>query len=189
MNMKRNTHRMVVTAILLAMAAVLSLIKVYKLPLGGSITLLSMLPVAMISIEYGVKWGLSAGFLYSLIQISLDLGDVMAWGLTPMVFVGALVFDYFLAFTSIGISGIFRKKGVAGICLGIGLGLGLRFICHFISGTILFASWCPEGWNAALYSICYNGSYMLPEMIFTMIAASVMFKLPQINKVMSGDAV
>lgn len=186
--MKKNTHRMVVTAILLALGGVLSLIKVYQLPMGGSITLLSMLPVAMISIEYGVKWGLAAGFLYSLIQIALDLGGVMAWGLTPAVFAGTLVFDYFLAFTAIGISGLFRRKGVAGICLGIGLGLAIRFACHFISGTILFANWCPEGWNVALYSVCYNGSFMLPEMLFTMIAASILFKMPQINRIMTGDA-
>lgn len=181
-----NIKRMVITAIFIALATVLSLIKVYELPLGGSITLLSMLPIAMLSIEYGVKWGFVSAFLFSLIQLALGIGEVMSWGLTPLVLVGSILFDYIFAFTAIGISGIFRKKGITGICLGIALGLAIRFVSHFISGSFLFASWCPEGWNPYIYSICYNGSYMLPEMIFTCIGASVLFKLPQFKKIMSG---
>lgn len=187
--MKKNTQRMVTTAIMLALATVLSMIKVYELPLGGSITLLSMLPIAMLSIQYGVRWGLVSAFLYSVIQLALGISAVLSWGLTPQVLVGSIFFDYIIAFTVIGFSGLFRNKGVVGICGGIALSLGLRFICHFISGWILFDTWCPEGWNVVLYSICYNGSYMLPEMIFTMIASSILFKLPQIRRLMAGDAV
>lgn len=180
--MKRNTHRMVLTSILVALAAVLSLIKIYKLPLGGSITLLSMLPVSMLSIIYGYKWGFASAFLYAVIQLALDFGEVMSWGLTPQVFVGAIVFDYLLAYTALGFSGAFRDKGVKGIMGGIALGMVIRFLSHFISGTILFAHWCPEGWNVAWYSVCYNGSYMLPEMIFTIIGASALFKTSYIEK-------
>lgn len=183
----RNTRRMVLTALLISLGTVLSLIKVFKMPLGGSVTLLSMLPVAMLSIEYGVKWGFSSAFLYSIVQLCLDFGEVLSWGLTPVVLIGTIVFDYLLAYTALGISGAFRSKGVKGICIGIFIALLIRFVCHFISGTILFANWCPDGWNVALYSICYNGAYMLPEMIVTMIGASVMFKLPQINRLMQGD--
>lgn len=186
---KTNTKRMVLTALLISLATVLSIIKVIKMPLGGSVTLLSMLPIAMLSIEYGMKWGISSAFLYSIVQLCLDFGEVLSWGLTPMVLIGTIVFDYVLAYTALGISGAFRKKGVKGICIGIFIALLIRFISHFISGAILFASWCPEGWNIVLYSLCYNGAYMLPEMIFTMIGASVMFKLPQINKLMQGDKI
>ena len=76
----RNTKRMVLTALLISLAAVLSMVKVVKMPLGGSVTLLSMLPVAMLSIEYGVKWGLSSAFLYALVQFGLDFGEVLSWG-------------------------------------------------------------------------------------------------------------
>lgn len=190
MNTQRtNTRRMVLTALLISLATVLSMVKVLKMPLGGSVTLLSMLPVAMLSIEYGVKWGLSSAFLYSLVQFYLDFGEVLGWGLTPTVLIGTIIFDYVLAYTALGISGVFRNKGVKGICSGIFLALLIRFICHFISGAILFANWCPEGWNIVLYSICYNGAYMLPEMVVTMIGASVMFKLPQINRLMCGDKI
>lgn len=186
---KTNTKRMVLTALLISLATVLSIIKVIKMPLGGSVTLLSMLPIAMLSIEYGIKWGISSAFLYSIVQLCLDFGEVLSWGLTPVVLIGTIVFDYVLAYTALGISGAFRKKGVKGICIGIFIALLIRFISHFISGAILFANWCPEGWNIVMYSLCYNGAYMLPEMIFTMIGASVMFKLPQINKLMQGDKI
>lgn len=185
----RNTKRMVLTALLISLAAVLSMVKVIKMPLGGSVTLLSMLPIAMLSIEYGVKWGLSSAFLYSLVQFGLDFGEVLSWGLTPAVLIGTILFDYVLAYTALGISGVFREKGIKGICIGIFIALLIRFVSHFISGSILFASWCPEGWNVVLYSICYNGAYMLPEMVVTMIGASAMFKLPQINRLMSGDKI
>lgn len=185
----KNVQRMVVTAVMLALAAALSMVKIFKMPLGGSVTLLSMLPVAMVAIQYGARWGFAASFLYALIQLALDLGEVLSWGLTPWVLVGSIVFDYMLAFAAIGCAGLFRKKGVSGICAGIALGLGIRFISHFISGSILFASWCPDGWNVVLYSICYNGAYMLPEMAFTMVAASVLFKLPQVRRMMAGDAI
>lgn len=179
---------MVTTAVMLALASALSLVKIWQMPFGGSITLLSMLPVAMLAIEYGPKWGFAAAFLYSLIQMALDLGSIMSWGLTPLVFVGTILFDYMLAFTSLGCAGLFRKKGSRGICAGIAMGLSLRFVCHFISGTVLFASLCPQGWNPALYSIVYNGSFMLPEMVLTMVASVVLFRTPQIRKIMAGDA-
>ena len=63
------TKRMVLTALLISLATVLSLIKVWKMPLGGSVTLLSMLPIAMLSIEYGIKWGMSSALLYSIVQL------------------------------------------------------------------------------------------------------------------------
>lgn len=187
--MKRNTQRMVVTAVLLALATVLSMIKIFKLPLGGSVTLLSMLPVAMLSIEYGVKWGFASAFLYSLIQFAMDFGEVMSWGLTAGILIASFFCDYILAFTSIGISGLFRKKGVVGICAGIALALFLRFVFHFISGVVLFGDFTGGTAACLLYSLTYNGSYMLPEMIFTMVGASVLFKLPQIQKIMAGDAI
>lgn len=183
------TKRMVLTALLISLAAVLSMVKVLKMPLGGSVTLLSMLPIAMLSIEYGTKWGLSSAFLYSIVQFGLDFGEVLSWGLTPAVLIGTIVFDYVIAYTALGVSGAFRDKGIKGICSGIFVALLIRFVSHFISGTILFASWCPDGWNVVLYSICYNGAYMLPEMVVTMIGASVMFKMPQINRLMAGDKI
>lgn len=184
MDNKKSTTlvQMTTSAILIALAAVLSLIKIWYMPLGGSVTLLSMLPIVLISIRYGIKWGFFCSFLYSAVQIALDISGLMSWGMTAEIWVGCLVFDYILAYGILGIAGIFRKKGSVGICIGIALALILRMLSHFISGTIFFDEWCPEGWNVYLYSLAYNGAYMLPETLFTMIAAVMIFKIPSFKK-------
>ena len=183
-NTKINTRRLVISAVMIALASVLSLIKVYQLPLGGSITLLSMLPIVLLSVKFGPRWGLFSAFVYALVQFALDLPAAMSWGMTPGMWVGCIVFDYLLAFTVLGLAGIFRNKGPYGLYIGIALALVLRFVCHFISGTVIFATWAQEGWNVALYSIVYNGSFMLPELIFTLLGALVLFKLPQTQKLL-----
>ena len=186
-NKSVNIKRIVVTAMLIGLGTALSLIR-WQMPLGGEITLLSMLPIALISIEYGIGWGLVGSFVFSLIQLGLQFGMLASWGLSAAMFVGSIVFDYIIAYTAIGLSGIFRKKGVVGICLGIFIALLVRFCSHIVSGTIFFASFMPEGWNnPLLYSICYNGIYMLPEFALTTIGAVVLFKTPSFNKLVSGN--
>ena len=186
-NQSVNIKRMVLTAVLIGLGTALSLVKLWKMPLGGSVTLLSMLPIALISIEYGVGWGLTGAFAYSLIQLALDMAEVLSWGLSAGAVAGCFLLDYVLAFTAIGLSGLFRKKGVPGICVGIGIALVLRFIFHLISGTIIFDVWLPDGWaNPFIYSVCYNGAFMLPELAMTMAGAVALFKVPGFNKLLSG---
>lgn len=181
---KKPVYKLTLSAIFVALATVLSLIKVYKLPLGGAVTLLSMLPIVMLSVMLGVKWGLGAAFVYSLAQLALDLGDVLTWGLTPASLVGTILLDYIFAFTVLGIAGLFTKKGYLGICFGSVLVMVLRFLCHFVSGIIIFDIWCE--WDSVwLYSLCYNGSFMLPELILTTVAAVLLFRLPQVKKIMN----
>ncbi len=181
---KKYVYKLTLSAIFVALATVLSLIKVYKLPLGGAVTLLSMLPIVMLSVMLGVKWGLGAAFVYSLAQLALDLGDVLTWGLTPASLVGTILLDYIFAFTVLGLGGLFAKKGYLGICIGSVLVMVLRFLCHFVSGIIIFDIWCE--WDSVwLYSLCYNGSFMLPELILTTVAAVILFRLPQVKKIMN----
>ena len=183
-----NIKRMVLTAVLIGLGTALSLIKIWKMPLGGSVTLLSMLPIALISIEYGVGWGLTGAFIYSLIQMGLDLAEVLSWGLSPIAIVGTILLDYVLAYTSIGLAGMFRKKGIAGICAGVFIALFLRFVFHLISGTVIFDIWMPEGWaNPFIYSVCYNGLYMLPELVLTMAGSIILFKTPSFNKLVFSN--
>ena len=106
--------RLVTSAVLIGLSTVLSLIKPIQMPLGGSITLLSMLPVCLLSVKYGVKTGLGCAFAYALLQLALDFGSVMSWGLTRKALVACIVIDYLLAFTSLGVAGVFRRKGQAG---------------------------------------------------------------------------
>lgn len=186
---KSNVKRLVLTAVLIGMGTALSLVKVYQLPLGGSITLLSMLPIALISIEYGIGWGLVGAFTYSLIQFGFGIGEgVFGWGLSPVALIGCILLDYVLAYTSIGLAGIFRKKGTFGICAGVAIALVCRFIFHLLSGALIFDIWMPEEWSDPwLYSLVYNGSYMLPELIFTTIGAVALFKAPQFAKLVESN--
>lgn len=184
MKQNSNVKRLCVSAIMIALATVLSLIKVYTLPLGGSITLLSMVPIAFLSVSYGMGWGFFSAFVYSLIQMFLDLSAIASWGLTPAIFVGCILFDYILAYTALGISGIFRKKSAGGVVLGVCIALFLRFVSHFLSGIILFRSY--EMFNSPfLWSLFYNGSYMLPEMIFTALGTLILFKNKNIKQLLN----
>ncbi len=180
------TKKMTLSAVMIALSSVLSMVKVYELPLGGSITLLSMLPVAAVAICYGTKTGLFVSTIYAFVQIALDLGKLMGYGMTAWTWIGCLIFDYIVAYGALGLSGIWRKRGTTGISLGVALSCFVRFVSHFISGAIVFAIWCPEGWNVYWYSVVYNGSYMLPEMIFTVIGAALLFRLPQVKKLIEN---
>ena len=172
---KTNVKKLAITAMLIALSAVLSLIKVWQMPLGGSVTLLSMVPITLVSVMFGAPWGLFSAFVYALVQIAIDFGGMMGWGMDATMWVGALVFDYLVAYTVLGFGGIFRKRGVVGIVGGISLALVLRFVSHFISGCIFFSIWSPWD-NPYIYSICYNGAYMLPELAITLIGVIVLYK-------------
>ena len=182
--MKKNIQRMCVTAVLLALATVLSLIKPFPMPFGGSITLLSMLPVVMLPLMYGTGWGIVSAFIYSLIQLALDLGAVLSWGLSAYALVGTVVLDYLLAFSALGLAGLFRNKGIIGIGSGVVLVLILRFLMHFISGVVIFASIVDK--SAWIYSLSYNASYMVPEFITTTLAAVILFKVPAVKRLVDN---
>ncbi len=178
-------------AILVALAVVLSYIKIFQLPFDGSITLLSMLPLCVISIRHGVLWGIGSAFCYSWFQILQ--GGVFGWGLTPWMLIGSLLLDYIVAFTVLGLAGAFRKKGTVGCICGVAMVCVLRFIVHFLAGVILWANFekfiaFGTEWvgRPVLYSICYNGIYMLPETIFTVAAAIILFRIPRIRKLLIG---
>ena len=137
-----NTKKLAACAVMVALGAVLSMIKVLQMPFGGSITLLSMLPCAMISIMYGLKWGFAASFVESVVQLAfgITMDGILGWGMTPSALIGTILLDYIVAYTVIGIAGIFRKKGYVGICCGTALAVALR---------------------AHLYS--YRGGYSVPS--------------------------
>ena len=184
---KDNLKRLVLTAVLIGLGTALSLIR-FQMPMGGEITLLSLVPIALISIEYGVTWGLFGAFIYAVIQMWMQLALVLSWGLSPMALIGTITLDYLLAYTAIGLSGLFRKKGIPGICMGVAVALLTRFVLHVISGTVIFGVWMPEEWsNPFLYSICYNAVYILPEMALTMLGCVLLFKTPSFNKLVAGN--
>lgn len=180
---KTNIRKLTVSAILIALATVLSLIKIWTNPWGGSVTLFSMVPIVLISVMFGTRWGLFSSFVFALVQIGVDIVGMMAWGMDARMWFGAIVFDYLVAYTAIGFAGVFKKNGAVGICLGTFLALVLRFLSHFISGYIFFDIWMPETFsNPAVYSVVYNGTYMLPELITTTIAICILYKTSTVKR-------
>ena len=177
-------------AIMLALSVVLSYIKFFELPFDGSITLFSMLPVCLVAIKYGWRWGLGTAFCFSWFQILQ--GGVFGWGLTPAMLIGSLLLDYILAYTVLGLAGIFRKKGYLGMLGGIATVCVLRFVVHCLAGIILWANFDQfEAFGQViqdrpeLYSICYNGVYMLPETLLTVGVAAILLRIPQIKRIVT----
>ena len=188
MNKKNTTFKLTFSAIMIALSTALSLIKIFKLPWGGSITLLSMLPICMISIAFGTVYAIAPCILYGVVQMFID--GVLAWGLTPKTLAVSIIFDYILAFGVLCLAGLFRKKGTKGIYGGIALGTFLRLFCHFIAGKVWFDLYPVDQLveiahgNAYLYSLIYNAAYMLPEIIITLVGAFLIFRMDSIKKLL-----
>lgn len=184
------TRKLVEGAVMVAMATVLSYIRVFKLPWGGSITLLSMLPIVIYSIRWGLKDGFLVSFVFALIQFFQGIGDgLFGWGLTPGMLIACIILDYLGAFTILGIAGILRKNGKSGALIGIAIAIVLRFVFHVCSGVVIWHSF-GQLWgdffteNEVLYSFLYNGAYMLPELLFTLIAAVILLSIPNTKKLL-----
>ncbi|MBQ7340585.1 MAG: energy-coupled thiamine transporter ThiT [Oscillospiraceae bacterium] len=212
--MANKTKRITESAMLLALAVLLELVAklfIPEMPFGGQVTLVSMLPVVLISYRHGVKWGLVSGVAYALLQMAIGAKTVMAafqpgyFGDGTMLFNAVIMclLDYLVAFIVIGFGGAFRnriKNPGLGLMCGSLLALGLRYLTHIASGYILFSGWAEwfftqEGfpaWGGALveslspqllgllYSVVYNGMYMIPEMILTAIVSLFLARVPRI---------
>ena len=212
--MQNKTKRLTESAMLLSLAVVLETVSRMFIPpltFGGQVTLASMLPVVLISYRHGVRWGLVSGFCCGLIEMALGAGTVTAafqpgfFGEGRMLLNAVImcVLDYLLAFTVLGIAGMFRhlipRPGPA-LMLGSIAALTARYLTHIASGYILFSGWAEwfftqEGfpaWGQVLvdtlspemlglaYSVVYNGMYMIPEIIITALAALLIARVPQI---------
>jgi thiamine transporter len=154
-NSFRNPKVLAEMSIFVALATALSFIVVYTLPQGGSITAASMVPIIWLALRRGPKVGIIAGVLYGLIQFAL-LPFIAP---VPYAVVQVLL-DYPLAFGILGLAGFFQKYPV----LGAALGIGGRFIMHFVSGVFFWAAIEAPSLNPWVYSAVYNGSYLLPEL-------------------------
>lgn len=181
---------MVEGAAMVALATILCFIRLYKLPWGGSVTAFSMLPIVIFSIRRGIKAGFIASFAFALIQFGQGVMDgLFGWGLTPGMLIACILLDYLLAYAALGIAGIFRSKKTVGAICGIVLAVVIRFLFHFLSGVVIWHSY-GELWNGfsteneILYSLLYNGAYMLPELILTVVGAVVLLIVPNTRRLL-----
>ncbi len=179
------TRRLTETAIMLALAVGLSYVTIMRLPMGGSITLFSQVPIIIIGYRYGAKWGVSTGIIYGLLEMLLQgLGNfayVKGFG----AYLILILADYLLAFMSLGVGGaIFKKLKNQTVALALGAFAGslLRFICHFISGVTIWGEYA-DGWKSVwVYSFTYNGSYMAVEAIISIITVVLLSFVLDFNR-------
>lgn len=216
----QNTKKLVTSAILIAMGTAISLfcefIPFLNLPFGGTITIASLLPIVIIGYMYGPAWGFGSAFVYSLLQMLVGFKTVGAL-FTPTsdsymgiaVAFGVILLDYICAFTSVGISSLFRnmKAPVRSIVVGSIVGLLACYVFHVLSGALFYGAWAEWFFTdtvfkdlsiskaimsnlsgaglATVYSVIYNGCYMIPEIVITAVVGAFAAKIPAIarNKV------
>ncbi len=161
---KVGTRRLVFSAMAIALAFATSFIKIFHLPMGGSVTLFSMFFITLIGYWYGLGTGLLAAIAYGLLQLIID---------PYIISIPQMLTDYIFAFGALGLSGIF-SKAKHGLLKGYLCGVVGRFVFAFLSGYIFFGMYAADyGMSAAAYSALYNGSYIFTEAVFTMVLISI----------------
>lgn len=158
-----NAKQLAFAAGALALAIVTSYIKLFHLPMGGSVTLFSMFFVTLIGYWYGPAVGLMAGVAYGLLQMILD---------PYIVSIPQMLIDYPFAFGALGLAGFFSEKK-NGMIIGYIVSVLGRFVFSVLSGVIFFGMYAPEGMSPFVYSVTYNGSYLAAEAAITLILLCV----------------
>ena len=194
-NKTSRTRILAESAIMVALATVLSMLKLWESPYGGSVTILSMTPIILLSLRRGLGVGLGAGLAHSLIQLLLGLSNV-AWVPGAMGILVCVLSDYLLPFTLLGLGGIFRKVKFSkndnwnifiSAALGALLVTVLRYVCHIVSGVAIWyeldLQWYADDpthivhrYGAWGFSAVYNGIYMIPEILTTTVATPILAK-------------
>ena len=178
--MSRNLRRLVEGAVMVAVAQALSLIILWRLPQGGSVSL-DMLPIFLYAVRWGVGPGLMSGFVMGILQFLSNGGIALGWQ--------SILGDYLVAFTALGLAGLFRG-GRRGVFFGTLVGSAARFLVHYVVGATIWAEYMPERFfgmtmtSPWLYSLLYNGSYMLIDMVLCLVAFALLQK--PMGKYLSG---
>lgn len=154
------------SAVMVSLSVVLSFITVLRMPQGGTVTAGTLLPIILLALRRGPAFGMFTGALSGAIQFILT-GEAIH----PM----SIILDYILAYSLVGVSGFFRGKAVK-ITFGAIVGCFCRFAMHTLSGAVIFASYAPSGQNPWIYSLIYNGTYMLPELCVTVAEVLLLYK-------------
>ena len=159
-------------AILVAAAQLLSYLRLWRMPWGGSVVL-AMVPIVLYAIRWGFARGLFAGFVFGILQFTLDGGFAIGWQ--------SIIGDYLLAYTAVGFAGLCRgRKGA--IFTGTLLGGGVRFLVHFVVGATVWAAYMPEEFfgmtmtSPWFYSLLYNLAYMIPNIAVTLLIFAVLYR-------------
>lgn len=165
---KLSAKQLAFCAMAIALGTVLSNLKLYEFPFGGSVTLLSMLFICLPGYWFGIEAGVITGAAYGILQLIID-----PYVIHPV----QLLVDYPLAFGAFGLSGLFTDKK-NGLLKGYTAGIIGRWIFSTLSGWIFFAEYAWEGWAPLPYSLVYNGIYIFSEAAVTLIILAI----PQVKE-------
>ena len=166
---KLKTKHLVFSAVAMALAMITSFLKLFEAPMGGSVTLFSMLFICCIGYWYGLRTGIMTGVAYGLLQLISD---------PYIISLPQMITDYVLAFGALGLSGIFCNKK-NGLVKGYIVGVLGRYLFAFLSGLIFFGMYAEgSGMSAPVYSLAYNGSYLGCETAITLIVLAI----PAVNR-------
>lgn len=173
-NQKSPLRALTEGAVLVALAQILSYIKLWRMPWGGSIVL-AMVPIILYAVRWGLARGLLASFALGCLQFMFDGGFAIGWQ--------SIVGDYVLAYGVLGLAGLFHgKKG--GIWLGTLAGGFARFLVHYVVGATIWAEYMPETFlglsmhSPWFYSLLYNLTYMVPNIAITLVAFALLSATP-----------
>lgn len=182
------TKRLVISAMFIAVSIVLNELTPINLPFGGSVTPFSMVPLALLGWQYGLSWGLTCGATMGVLDMIVGGLENFSYVAGIPAYLTLIFLDYFIAYGIMGISGVFKgklKNNTLEFASGAGLGCALRFICHFITGVTIWADYADGFANVWGYSLSYNASYMVPELIITVIGVVVISNIKPIMKGLS----
>lgn len=168
---KWSTKMLVEAGIMLALSVVLSRIKVYEAPMGGSVTAGSMIPIILFSLRWGVAPGIITGATFGILKIILG-----GWIFSPI----QAILEYPVAFGFLGLAGLFANdknldRYYMNTFIGTFLAIGGRFICHFAAGMLFFSEYAGDK-NPWIYSLGYQAQYLVPEFIVSAIILSLIWK-------------
>ena len=166
---------------LVALSSILSLITIYDMDKGGSVTVLSMLPILTIGVKFGYKWGIGSSMVFMAVQLfkGIVIDDVFVWCTSAGMVIVCVLFDYVVPFGILGLTAFARpKKGKRPdnnkIIITFAVILAARFFCHFMTGWTIWGVWDDGFVGAVLHSLAYNGSYMGIEFALTITATGLL---------------
>ena len=190
---KTTTREITLGAVALALAFVLSFVKLFSLTNAGSITLASVLPIALFCYVYGFRKSLPVTFIFAVLNFIQKPYVVSPW---------SVLLDYFIPYLALSLIGLFAVKDAPNetkplkthwkFFVGIAVYFGVRYVSHFLSGVLYWNeaydfmgfNGVQTGFNAVAYSLVYNAVYLIPDTVIAAVAALVVLRSRTINHVL-----
>lgn len=162
-----NTLMLVEGGLVIAMAQILSMYVIYQMPQGGAVKAANLVPLLIYAYRWGGRAGMLTGLVYGIVHFIL--------GFKYSVHYLSIILDYLLAYGAIGIAGFFGGAGTVKAFFGAVYAALTRFAISAISGVVVFGAYAPEGQSPWVYSLLYNATYMLPDLIINLVILAVLY--------------